>query len=62
MKRILRHKQSGKEWRIVEPSEFEGYERNRPGDKWELVEASDGSGMKWIGVNPEFVEIVERES
>jgi hypothetical protein len=39
------------EVKILEPNDWEGYDYNNPGDKWELVELPDGTRM-WCGVYP----------
>lgn len=37
-----------KKVKILSVKDFEGYDYNKPGEKWELVEFSDGS-KGWIG-------------
>lgn len=62
MIKALRNKKTGILFPILSPEEHsggvEGYEYNRPSDKWELVRINDKDKV-WMGNNPEFVEVVQ---
>lgn len=58
MKKALKDKSNGWIYPILTSKDFDGYERNRPGPKWELVRMPYGARL-WKGNNPDFVEVIE---
>lgn len=61
MSKALKDKESGHLYPILGPEDFDGYERNRPSSKWELVLEENGERV-WMGNNPDFVELVDYDN
>lgn len=47
---IVTDRDNGLTLMILGPQDFDGYNRNRPNDSWELVSYPDGEHL-WIGNN-----------